>query len=136
MNFVLDASAAAGWFLPDERTDYTESIFEAVSGPDEAFIPTLWAYEIRNIVLKGIRRGRVTPTVARPLLSALSQLRLRPMETRFDSTLDTAMKFSLSFYDAAYLDLAIQESLPLATLDKGLREAARLAGVPLYGEVE
>jgi predicted nucleic acid-binding protein len=31
------------------------------------------------------------------------------METRFDSTLDTAMKFSLSFYDAAYLDLAIQD---------------------------
>ena len=134
MNFVLDASAAAGWFLPDERTDYTESIFEAVSGPDEAFIPTLWAYEIRNIVLKGIRRGRVTPTVARPLLSALSQLRLRPMETRFDSTLDTAMKFSLSFYDAAYLDLAIREDLPLASLDRGLREAARLAGVPIYGE--
>ena len=86
MNFVLDASAAAGWFLPDERTDYTEAIFEAVSGPDEALVPTLWAYEVRNIVLKGIRRGRVAPVVARPLLSALSQLRLRPVETRYDNS--------------------------------------------------
>jgi predicted nucleic acid-binding protein len=39
----------------------------------------------------------------------------------------------LSFYDAAYLELAAREHLPLATLDKQLRRAATAANVALYG---
>jgi predicted nucleic acid-binding protein len=37
----------------------------------------------------------------------------------------------LSSYDAAYLDLALVEGLPLATLDKNLRAATKRAGVEL-----
>ena len=36
---------------------------------------------------------------------------------------------ALSAYDAAYLHLALQEHLPLATRDRALRAAARSAGV-------
>jgi predicted nucleic acid-binding protein len=39
----------------------------------------------------------------------------------------------LSAYDAAYLELAIREGLPLATLDDDLRRAAARAGVVLVG---
>ncbi len=35
-------------------------------------------------------------------------------------------------YDAQYLELALRLGLPLATLDKDLRKAAKKAGVPLY----
>jgi len=35
----------------------------------------------------------------------------------------------LSAYDAAYLELAIREGLPLASLDDDLRRAATAAGV-------
>jgi predicted nucleic acid-binding protein len=38
----------------------------------------------------------------------------------------------LSVYDAAYLELAHREKLPLATLDRRLGEAARLMGVQLF----
>jgi len=34
---------------------------------------------------------------------------------------------------AAYLELAIRQGLPLATLDNDLRKAARASGVPLVG---
>jgi len=37
----------------------------------------------------------------------------------------------LPVYDAAYLELAIREGVPLATLDGDLQNAARTAGVPL-----
>jgi len=37
----------------------------------------------------------------------------------------------LSSYDAAYLELALRLSLPLASLDQRLRGAATAAGVPL-----
>jgi predicted nucleic acid-binding protein len=39
----------------------------------------------------------------------------------------------LTVYDAAYLELALREALPLATLDEALAAAARAEGVPLVG---
>jgi predicted nucleic acid-binding protein len=37
----------------------------------------------------------------------------------------------LTAYDAAYLELALRETLPLATLDNDLRRSAEIAGVGL-----
>jgi predicted nucleic acid-binding protein len=51
-----------------------------------------------------------------------------------NSLLPLAREHKLSAYDAAYLDLAIREGLPLATLDKGLKRAAVKAGVSIYPE--
>jgi predicted nucleic acid-binding protein len=42
-----------------------------------------------------------------------------------------ARKHNLAAYDVAYLDLALREKLPLATLDQELIKAARAEGVPL-----
>jgi predicted nucleic acid-binding protein len=42
-----------------------------------------------------------------------------------------ARELRLTRYDAMYIALALKERLPLATLDKGLRAAARKAGVAL-----
>jgi predicted nucleic acid-binding protein len=46
-----------------------------------------------------------------------------------------ARTYHLSAYDAAYLELAIREGLPLATLDDDLHRAAAGAGVALVGAV-
>lgn len=46
--------------------------------------------------------------------------------------LPLARTFSLTAYDAIYLDLAMREGLTLATLDAGLRKAARKAGVRIF----
>ncbi|WP_426239734.1 PIN domain-containing protein [Pararhizobium sp. DWP1-1-3] len=43
-----------------------------------------------------------------------------------------ARAHQLSAYDAAYLALAITEGLPLATLDKKLRQAAAAEAVQLF----
>ena len=42
-----------------------------------------------------------------------------------------ARNHRLSVYDAAYLELALREGIPLATLDAGLRRAAAAEGVTL-----
>ena len=49
----------------------------------------------------------------------------------FDHILPVARQQSLSGYDAAYLDLALRQGLPLATLDEQLRRAAKTTGVVL-----
>jgi predicted nucleic acid-binding protein len=55
-----------------------------------------------------------------------------PLENQ---VLGLARQHRLTVYDAAYLELAMREALPLATLDTALADAARAEGVPLIGEV-
>lgn len=51
----------------------------------------------------------------------------------FQQVLPIGRQRSLSAYDAAYLELAIREGLPLATLDARLRRAAKAVGVVIAG---
>jgi predicted nucleic acid-binding protein len=52
---------------------------------------------------------------------------------RTKQAVSIARQRRLSAYDAAYLELAIRERLPLATLDNDLRRAAKSIGVSLVG---
>jgi predicted nucleic acid-binding protein len=51
-----------------------------------------------------------------------------------DAVLRLARTRRLSVYDAAYLELAQREGLPLATLDADLRRAAAKEGVALLSQ--
>lgn len=42
------------------------------------------------------------------------------------------MRFGLTAYDAAYIDLAARKELTLATLDAAMRKAAEAAGVSFF----
>lgn len=44
-----------------------------------------------------------------------------------------ARRHQLTAYDAAYVELALRDRLPLATLDRALARAARIEGVDLIG---
>jgi len=59
----------------------------------------------------------------------------RPAAWLAQQILPLARTYKLSAYDAAYLELAIREGLPLATLDDDLRRAASAAGVALVAAV-
>jgi predicted nucleic acid-binding protein len=129
-DFVIDASIATAWCFRDEATSYTESLLQAVSSNSrEALAPTLWGYEIRNSVLMGLRRRRISEADTEAFLRSLPDLFIRLVEPAFDTTFDLASRHGLTFYDAAYLELALREQLPLASLDKELVRAAERAGV-------
>jgi predicted nucleic acid-binding protein len=49
--------------------------------------------------------------------------------TALSDTLHLARRYRLSSYDASYLELALRNALPLATLDADLNKAARKAGI-------
>ena len=49
----------------------------------------------------------------------------------FSDVHQLAVRYRLTSYDAAYLELALRRALPLATLDNELVAACRLAGVPV-----
>jgi predicted nucleic acid-binding protein len=87
---------------------------KAVSTPLEAIAPRLWAYEIRNSVLMGVRRKRITQNDAEDFLQSLEGLPIRLTDpVSYDSVFSLAGRHGLTVYDAAYLDLALREGLPI-----------------------
>ena len=127
--FVVDASIAGAWLLPDETNALAEYAMVRMADED-AVAPDLLQHEVRNILLIAERRGRISPD---SLHSALARLRAVPLRlvARGDDVeiVRLARQHRLTAYDAAYLALALLEGLPLATLDRRLAEAALAEGI-------
>lgn len=95
----------------------------------DAVAPALWWFEVRNILVVNERRGRIGRADTELFLRELGQLRIRmDREPQENAVLRFAREQSLSVYDAAYLELAHREKLPIATLDPRLRDVALAAG--------
>jgi predicted nucleic acid-binding protein len=100
-----------------------------------ALVPAIWPFEIANALLVGEKRKRLTVAQATAVLQRVSDLPItvEPVQPDrvFREILAIARQEQLSEYDAAYLELALRQALPLATLDQGLRRAAQNIGIPL-----
>jgi len=132
MPFVLDTSVAMAWCFEDETTKATEAVLDRLAD-DPAVVPTLWELEVANVLLVGERRGRLTEAQVTRFISLLASLpiNLDLAAPAMTTVLAAGRQHRLSAYDAAYLALAARDGIPLATMDRGLRAAARAAGVPL-----
>ena len=92
--------------------------------------PRIWWYELRNALLVNERRGRVSPQQVSETLEDSLALGISIDDEHDESRLlDLARRFELTVYDAAYLEVAVRRSLPLATLDLRLRRAAEIVGI-------
>ena len=134
--FVLDASVAVAWVAETPLNPYAVSVQTHVANGWRAIIPPLWQLEVANGLLMIERRGTLTAADAdRGLLDLETFLTSRAEVDQIPRAMrqvaNLARTFQLTVYDAAYLELAKRESLPLATLDKKLRTAAAKAGVIL-----
>ena len=133
MAYVLDASLAAAWFLPDEASDAADRLLADVLA-NSPVVPSLFRDELRNLLLFAERRNRLTLSDVDEALVMVSTLPIAVRDAGDDcDVLNLARKYALTAYDAAYLTLALAERLPLATLDKKLAEAARTEGAALIG---
>lgn len=137
MSLVLDSSVSLAWFYAEEATEKTDEVAQLLA-QSGAWVPSLWKLEIANILESGLRRGRNDISFRD---QALADLALMPInidaetaEHAWSRTLALVHQHKLTVYDAAYLELALRRSLPLATLDKDLRKAAHKENVILLGQ--
>lgn len=132
MAFVIDASMAAAWLLPEEYSDAAETVIASINAPCP--VPSLFFFEIRNILTMAERRGRVSAGGALVNMERVRRLPLDDAGIGGDSlVLLLAANHALSAYDAAYLALALNRNVPLATLDRKLAAAARKEGITVLG---
>jgi len=98
-------------------------------------VPALWPLEVANAILSAERKKRLTVAQGTAFLRRVSgfpiSLDTMPVGHAFNQILSVGRQHELTAYDAAYLELALRQNLPLATLDEALRRAARAAGVRL-----
>lgn len=134
MAFVLDCSVTMTWMFRDEATETTDALRGRLLY-ESAIVPALWTMEVANALLVAKRRGRIQPDELNSLTGLLRDLPVEIDSLDMDRVvvrgLDLANQYSLSVYDAMYLELAIRRGLPLATLDRRLTAACRDAGVRL-----
>ncbi|MDE0459571.1 MAG: type II toxin-antitoxin system VapC family toxin [Chromatiales bacterium] len=131
MPFVLDASVTACWCFPDETAPASDAAMDRLPR-DHAAVPALWWFEVRNILIVNERRGRIESADSDVFLNDLAHLPIR-IERGPDERLVVALarKHRLTAYDAAYLDLAVRLTAPMATLDRALADAALAEGLEL-----
>jgi predicted nucleic acid-binding protein len=134
MSFVVDASIAGSWFLPDEDAGAATGLARRMV-EEGAKAPDLLWHEVRNLLVTACRRGRLLQADLETHLDSLEALPLHNVG-RGDSRLVArlAQLHRLTAYDGAYLAAAMKSQLPLASLDKALRTAARAEGVALLPE--
>jgi predicted nucleic acid-binding protein len=124
------------WIYSNETTDAIRHVFDLLTERG-AWAPGLWRLEVANILEMGVRRGR-SDSAFREI--TLAELALLPISLdphthlhAWGATAQLAARHRLTLYDASYLELAKRRSLPLATLDRELRAAARSESVVLLG---
>ena len=124
---VLDTSAAMSWLVEAELDDDARSMASEVCDRGAA-VPTLFRWELQNALAVAVRRGRCTNEIMDASLRRVSALPL-VVDTEIAKMpltlgLDLMRRFSLSAYDACYLELAIRLRRPLMTRDQRLAHAA------------
>ena len=136
--FVLDNSVSMRWLLESEKTadqNYAETVLKSLIGKD-ALVPNLWHLEATNVLLSAEKRNEINAGEVERFITQLENLPIHvdslTAHQSFSRILALSRIYGLSSYDAAYLELSIRQGIPLATLDKALREAAIKADVQLY----
>ena len=136
---VVDASFMAAYFLglfTGKETSHEQgfskardAIFEIVLQNGQFFVPNIFFYETGNILLTASHK-RITKAERNEIEYDLFELPIV-----MDGNCDTAVMMriheladthSLSFYDAAYLELSRRLQLQLLTFDSVLEHAAHI----------
>lgn len=140
MKTIIDSTMALAWLIA--RPDRNEAtLAEQVFGKVAAYgaeTPAIWFSELANTLLVLERANRISQQDASSYLADIGLLAItqddEPCGTRQVRVLDLARIHRLSVYQAAYLEFAMRRVAVLATFDRQLAEAARAAGVRIFGD--
>jgi predicted nucleic acid-binding protein len=93
------------------------------------------SFEIANIIFVSFnKRKRITERQIEDYLRRLKELPISVEGSGLWSNVDLealSRRWNLSSYDAAYLDLALRKSVPLATIDRDLKNTALAEGIEI-----
>jgi predicted nucleic acid-binding protein len=132
---VLDASLLVAWLLEEDAAASAPALADVLQN-QTLVVPAHWPTEIGNALLVNLRRGRLPADRLDMILDDCAAFDIAvdesvPLE-RISALSRLATAHNLTFYDAAYVQLALERALPLGTLDRDMRSAAERLGIRLF----
>ena len=131
---VLDASIVMSWLFKEEGAQASTHIITFLQ-KGQAVVPELWLTECLNVLAIAKRTRRLAPSDIEKSLGYLASLPILydafSAKILRETVYPMAIQYQLTTYDATYLELAKRRKLPLATLDKALRVAAKKEKITL-----
>jgi predicted nucleic acid-binding protein len=125
---AIDASTAAKWQLSEEpEAEQARHMLRDYAAEKVAFVaPTIWHYEVANIVNKAVGTRRLTEEEGYMAFQALQALDIAfvPFPTPAEAY-RLARTYRRSVYDSLYLAAAQSNRLDLWTGDRSLYNAVR-----------
>lgn len=129
---VLDCSVTISWCFEDEKSAASKDFLISLK-QQQAVVPLIWSSEVCNVLYNAEKKGRITKDAINTFIKFLNAL---PIE--IDSTnerlinpeiITLCRNYSLSAYDASYLELALRYNIPLYSFDNELCAAAIACGI-------
>lgn len=122
---VFDASAALALVLTEEEgKDAAELLSSILTQNGQLHVPDLFWYEVCNGLISAERQKRIKANITR---TTIAELRRMPFvshasddDSHISATLELARKHDLTYYEAAYLELALRCQARLKTYDSHL----------------
>jgi len=115
---VVDASAVAAVIFDEPESAPVLASVSAV-----LIAPSLLRYEIASVCATKLRRDSTRSKLIIARYRLLASLDIELAEPEWETLPLMASRWSLSAYDAAYLQLALRRKAPLVTLDARLAKA-------------
>ena len=133
--FVVDNSVVMTWCFQDAVSPYAEAVLDSLTEA-VAVVPAIWPLEVINVLLVAERKRRLCVADSVRFITLLAQLPIMVdrswPERLMKDLLAIGRSYNLSSYDTAYLELAVRQGIPIATLDQKLLEAAKQIDIPAF----
>lgn len=124
MEYVVDASVAIKWYLPEDHSIYAARLplLDA-----QLHCPDLMFAEVGNILWKYVIRAECSRNRADTILRELQTLSIKIWDTYkiAEDAFDIACRTKRTFYDSLYLALAVKEDCRMVTADLKLYNALK-----------
>ncbi|HEX5509357.1 MAG TPA: type II toxin-antitoxin system VapC family toxin [Pseudolabrys sp.] len=131
---VIDASATVA-LLFDEDTKFPNIDSLSELAEDLLAAPSHWAAEVGNALVSNVRRRRIRHDEISWFMQRVERFGVEmlppPSISEISLIADQALELGLTFYDAAYIHMALTREASLLTLDEKMRLAAEHLNIPL-----
>jgi len=132
--FILDCSVYISWCLREETIKESSKVLKSII-KNEIIVPSLWAYEVTNVLTISVRRYKLTVAETHSLINDIKLLPIEfdtPTIEDISNIFNIANEQKLSAYDAAYIELALRTNTPIASFDKEVVKVSEKLGIKIF----
>jgi len=117
--FVLDASVAVAWYMPEDLGTAAR-VWQArmLGGEVDFVVPSLHYWEVGNVLRTYVRRSELDAEIAESVYQLHLEAPLRVAEPDRQNVLRRALEYGATTYDAVYIELALSLDAPLLTAER------------------